>query len=241
MKKRDEFNAIFQRIRPEVIERDGKCCVKCKSTLSLEVHHIEGYSNNKPEMLATLCYLCHGVAPMEKGLFKQWLIIGETGIDVLRKRLAAAGVPKMRRVDIEKFCGALIEFGIDTNKLKLKTARDRLERAGLLKYGRKPYGFKHGEGDILDKIKEQYAEGKNPEQIARRLNSDGVFARSGKPWRAATVAKILKREGLNRPKPHIERIQQNSQKEHVGYTLKETNNGGVWAPLMMNGAELRQC
>jgi len=200
---RGEYNAQFQAVRPKILERDGNICVKCKSALSLEVHHIEGYSNNEPEMLATLCYLCHGVAPMEKEPFEQWLIIGESGIDVIRKRLVAAGLPKMKRGDIEKICGVLIDFGMDTNKLKMKTARDRLEKAGLMKYGRKPYGHKPGEEEILKKMKELNSLGKNPEQISQIFNSEGIPTRYGKKWVAPTVAKILVKERLfkRQPKP----------------------------------------
>jgi heterodisulfide reductase subunit B len=64
MQKRDEYMEEFHKVKPQVLERDGNCCVKCKSILSLEVHHVDGYKNNDPQFLVTLCYLCHAVAPM---------------------------------------------------------------------------------------------------------------------------------------------------------------------------------
>ena len=238
MGNRDEFNAAFQAVKPKVLARDKNCCVKCGLTLALEVHHIEGYAHNEPELLATLCYLCHGVAPMGKELFIQWRLIGESGLDVLKKRLSAAGVPKMKRVDIEKFCGVMIQLGYETNNLKLKTARDRLEKAGLITYGRKPYGARPGEAEILQKMIELGSCGKSSEFVARALNIAGLSTRYGQPWHTSTVAKILTKEGAIKPKPRLEVIPRIPKKR--GRPRKTVDNGGVWVPVMMNGAELRQ-
>ena len=287
MGNRDEFNAAFVAMRPAVLERDGNCCVKCKSTLALEVHHIEGYAHNEPKLLATLCYLCHGVAPMGEEPFRQWLVIGETGADVIRKRLLAAGVPRMKREDIEKFCGILIEFGLDTNNLKLKTAREKMRNSGLKCEGRKLYGVKPGEAEIIEKMKELCARGKNPKIIARELNIAGIPTRGTKygkkPWHPSSVAKILTREGIIKAKPRPKNInlslpltvdQSESEikldedkefwleverelakgplpssmlnhpilkpRHPSGYKFKPTDRGGVWVPIMMHGAELRQ-
>jgi hypothetical protein len=278
MGNRDEFNAAFVAMRPAVLERDGNCCVKCKSTLALEVHHIEGYAHNEPKLLATLCYLCHGVAPMGEEPFRQWLVIGETGADVIRKRLLAAGVPRMKREDIEKFCGILIEFGLDTNNLKLKTAREKMRNSGLKCEGRKSYGVKPGEAEVIEKMKELCARGKNPKIIARELNIAGIPTRGTKygkkPWHPSSVAKILTREGIIKAKPsQLDLIPKKAQednlnsdaasddefwrdierevaqgplkkempkKKRIEYTFKPTDNGDVWIPIMMHGAELRQ-
>lgn len=213
MKNRDNFNAAFQSVRPKILERDGNCCVKCKSTLSLEVNHLEGYTNNEPEFLVTLCNLCHGVAPMEKDTFEQWLALGESGTDVLKKRLAVAGVRKMSHDEIVSFCEVLSQFGLDTNKLKLKTARDRLEKAGLIKYGRKQYGEKFGEKEILDDMKDMASHGKAPQIIANELNKKGIPSRYGKLWSAQTVAKILVREGSIKSRLRIARRPSKRTKE----------------------------
>lgn len=241
MANRDEYNAAFQTVRPKILARDRNCCVKCKSTLSLEVHHIEGYTHNEPELLATLCYLCHGVAPMGKEHFEQWLVIGETGVDILKKRMAAAGLSKMNCADIEKFCGVLIKFGYETSNLKLKTARDRLEKAGLITYGRKPYGARPGEAEILQKMIELGSCGKSSEFVARELNIAGLSTRYGKPWHTSTVAKILTKEGVIKPKPRLEVIPKQPKKRgRPRKTVKQEDNGGVWVPVMMHGAEMRQ-
>lgn len=50
----------YNRMRPQIIERDGRMCVKCRSSKGLTVHHIDmDAANNSPTNLATLCGACH--------------------------------------------------------------------------------------------------------------------------------------------------------------------------------------
>jgi 5-methylcytosine-specific restriction endonuclease McrA len=62
---RAPHNPAFKKVRPSVIKRDDRRCVKCGSSVRIEVHHVKGYTENNPADLQTLCYLCHGVAPMD--------------------------------------------------------------------------------------------------------------------------------------------------------------------------------
>jgi hypothetical protein len=59
--------------------------------------------------------------------------------------------------------------------------------------GRKPFGTKDGEKEVLDRIIALKREGETPERIAQILNNDAVPSRMGKLWRGATIAKILRR------------------------------------------------
>lgn len=62
--------------------------------------------------------------------------------------------------------------------------------------GRKPYGEHpdHPEEKlVLDRIIALKSKGETPERIAQILNNDAVPSRMGKLWKAATIAKILRR------------------------------------------------
>lgn len=195
-RNRDAYGSVFNSVRSSVLERDGNCCVKCGSTFFLEVHHIEGYKHNEPELLATLCRLCHGVAPMGKDAFEQWKIIGEMGVDVIRRRLVGEGGPKLRREDVQKIYEILINFGLDINKLKMKAGRDKIRQSGNKCEGRKNYGTLNGESEILDRMKELSRQGNNSGEIAKIFNTEGLLSRYGKRWLSPTISKILSREEI---------------------------------------------
>ena len=94
---------------------------------------------------------------------------------------------------IRQILAAVAEFDRCVVVLKLRGARQRIkERDGKCE-GRKQFGGKDGEKDILDRMIALRADGQNPEQIAGILNNDAIPTRMGKPWKAPTIAKILKR------------------------------------------------
>lgn len=50
----------YNKIRPQVVERDGGACVVCHSSDGLSVHHLDmDAANNSPSNLVTLCRDCH--------------------------------------------------------------------------------------------------------------------------------------------------------------------------------------
>ena len=198
MKKRDKYTLEFRRARPLVLARDDNRCVKCGASMALEVHHIEGYKHNEEKDLVTLCYLCHAIAPMGKTLFDQWLLIGESGADVLKRRLCGRDIPRMNNRQIIEFCAVLTEFCGDALKQRMIWARNAMREAGVLEEGRKPYGNKHGESRIIEKMKELRREGKTFQEVADGLTEAGLLSRYGKEWRAATVHKILVRQNIQR-------------------------------------------
>jgi hypothetical protein len=78
--------------------------------------------------------------------------------------------------------------------LKLRGARDRMKaRTGRCE-GSKPYGSnpKHPEEAEILAIMREMSGYSTPTAIARALNADGRFARSGKPWHPYAVSRILK-------------------------------------------------
>jgi len=180
MLKRDRYKGEFEKAKPIVLERDGEKCVKCGLTFSLEVHHIEGYKHNHPDALITLCYFCHGVAPMGKEPFHAWMITGKSGIEVLEQKLYSNGLHGITREQIVTFCSVLVKLDLDFRVTKFRIARERIRKSGVRCDGVRPYGTLPGEEPVLSRI-------------AELLNSDGILARSGKQWIGPTIAKIIRR------------------------------------------------
>lgn len=80
--------------------------------------------------------------------------------------------------------------------LKLRGARQRKKEATGRCEGRKPFGFRPGEDRTLASIQMLRQNGKTLAEIAETLNAnDTMPSRTGKPWTAATLSPILKREG----------------------------------------------
>jgi hypothetical protein len=81
---------------------------------------------------------------------------------------------------------------------KLKAARVRKRRAEGRCEGRKPYGTRPGEADVVRRIHALRRKPRGGERlsfaaIAERLNSEGHPSRSGKPWAPETVRGIIQR------------------------------------------------
>jgi len=195
MTKRGKFKSPFEAVKPSVLERDQNRCIKCQSDLALEIHHIEGYKTNDPELLATLCYLCHGVAPMGKVQFSEWLASGDTGIAVLQRNLAKRNLI-LDVEQIKSFCAALNDTSTDMLVSKFRKAREHIRQSGIRCEGIKPYGDLPGEAETMLTIRSLRSSGLSCDKIAAALNLDGVPARHGGKWGGAIVNRILKRESL---------------------------------------------
>ena len=94
---------------------------------------------------------------------------------------------------VRQILAAVSEFDRCCINLKLKAARDRIREKGLKCEGRPMFGAKPGEGDTLRIMRELRVKGATFAQIAESLNMEGVKARSGGPWYASTLQKILAR------------------------------------------------
>ena len=78
----------WDRLRTEILARDGGC-VYCRYTetsgsrLRLEVNHLNGYRDNRPEALETVCPLCHRVlhAGRSAAIYGSLLLFQEAAVD----------------------------------------------------------------------------------------------------------------------------------------------------------------
>jgi DNA invertase Pin-like site-specific DNA recombinase len=116
------------------------------------------------------------------------LISADTGEDITA---AMMGDP-MRRALVQ-IQGIFSELDKNLLVAKLRKARVRQKELTGRSEGRKPFGDKPGEKEILDRMIAMKETGYNPERIAQVLNMQGVPTRYGKPWKAPTIAKILAR------------------------------------------------
>lgn len=102
------------------------------------------------------------------------------------------------RVLIRQVLGAVSQFEKSVIVSKLRAARVRKRRQTGKCEGRKRFGEKSGESDVLDYIRKlrRKPKGESPlsyAAIADRLNKEGVRSRSGKPWAAGTIFGIIRR------------------------------------------------
>jgi DNA invertase Pin-like site-specific DNA recombinase len=120
------------------------------------------------------------------------------------------------RVVIRQILAAFFEYERKMIVSKLKDARESIKRNGRKPEqknyspdpiknrraeGRKPFGDKPGEADVLHQMRSLKAAGLSCDKIADALNANGVPARGTKkrtgPWLGCTIARILKREVSN--------------------------------------------
>ena len=97
------------------------------------------------------------------------------------------------RVMFRQFQGAISQAEKANLVLKLRGARQRMkEKTGRCE-GRKPYGTKDGEQNVIDRMKQLRATGMSFDKIAITLNDEGVPTRTpGKKWHGFAVNQILK-------------------------------------------------
>jgi DNA invertase Pin-like site-specific DNA recombinase len=102
---------------------------------------------------------------------------------------------------VRQILAAISEFDRSVLVSKLRAARVRKRLATGRCEGRKPYGTRPGEADLvalIHKLRRKPRGGKrlSYDAIAARLNADGVPTRTGKAWIGPTVYGILKRQGV---------------------------------------------
>lgn len=96
---------------------------------------------------------------------------------------------------VRQMFGAIAEYERAMIVLKLRAARQRTrQRMGRCE-GRKPFGTRPGEQDVIQHILVLAGQGMNYSEIADRLNAEGVHTRANGTWYAATVSRILARAG----------------------------------------------
>lgn len=100
-----------------------------------------------------------------------------------------------------KFRGLMAEYMKDELVSRMKVARERIRSSKGKCEGRKAFGERDGERPILEALIRMAAKcrwGSKPNfaEVARAANQQGLPTRTGKPWTAATVGKILRRHGV---------------------------------------------
>ena len=122
------------------------------------------------------------------------LISANTGEDITA---ALMGDP-MRRALVQ-MQGVFAELDKNMLVAKLKKARERIRNTGLKCDGRKSYGEKPGEEEILQRMRNlrDMIPPVRYQELADIMNSSGVPTRMGKKWKASTIQKILTRTKEN--------------------------------------------
>jgi site-specific DNA recombinase len=117
-------------------------------------------------------------------------LLKEKGFELISVSEPDLNSNDMYRVAMRQIMGVFAELDRKSIVFKLRAARQRKKAATGRCEGRMPFGFREGEQAIIDRIKADRAQGRNYEQIARDLNSEGVKPRTGK-WYPANVRKIV--------------------------------------------------
>lgn len=76
---------------------------------------------------------------------------------------------------------------------KLRGARERIKSRDGRCEGRKPYGFRQGETQVIEHMRAMQSTGMSCERIAAALNERDIQTRYGKQWTINGVARILRR------------------------------------------------
>jgi DNA invertase Pin-like site-specific DNA recombinase len=97
------------------------------------------------------------------------------------------------RVLLRQMMGAFAQYERSMVVLKLRSARQRARIRDGRCEGRKPFGQREGEQDIIARIQKLAARGMNYTQIADKLNAEGLPTRANGQWFPATVSRILAR------------------------------------------------
>lgn len=135
------------------------------------------------------------------------LMVGEIILAEFRKRgvtviaadsgtdLTVADEDPTRKL-IRQVLGAVAEFEKSVLVMKLKAARQRKRAETGRCEGRKPFGDRPGEAEILDRILKMRRAPRGGErlsfaQIAAALNADNVPTRQGGPWAPRTIKKLI--------------------------------------------------
>jgi DNA invertase Pin-like site-specific DNA recombinase len=129
------------------------------------------------------------------------LMIQETIIGDMRKsgfEIISAAEPDLCSDDpsrklMRQVFGAIAEYGKAMLVLKLRGARQRKRAKDGVCEGRKAYGDRPGEQQVIDRAKELRAGGMTWDNAARQLNAEGLTTRYGGEWFGSTLLKILKR------------------------------------------------
>jgi DNA invertase Pin-like site-specific DNA recombinase len=129
------------------------------------------------------------------------LMMQETIIGVLRKggfELLSVAGPDLcsddpSRVMVRQLFGVVSQYEKSTLVAKLKGARRRVKAKTGRCEGRKPYGDRPGEAEVIARAKAYRASGLSWDATAQQLNAAGAATRYGQLWFGSTISKIVRR------------------------------------------------
>jgi len=129
------------------------------------------------------------------------LMIQETIIGDMQKRgftLISTMEPDLcssdpSRVLVRQIFGAIAQYDRAIIVAKTRAARERIRAREGRCEGRKPYGDRPGEAEVLAEMRQMRAEGMYLTNIVERLNQLGRPTRGGGPWTLGVVGRILAR------------------------------------------------
>ncbi len=133
----------------------------------------------------------------------QFRDLGVTVIEAASGNELTADDADATKVLIRQILGAVAQFDKSVTVAKLRAARDRQRRNHGRCEGRKPYGDRPGEQEVLDRINSLRKSRKGQRRtsfrkIAETLNAEGIPARSGKPWNGTTIRNMVARRKTTR-------------------------------------------
>jgi len=92
--------------------------------------------------------------------------------------------------------GAIAEYDKSMIVAKLKDARNRSRVDKGKCEGRKPFGYRDGEMDVIEEMQKLRALGHSYSSIADQLNVKKMPSRTGSEWHAPVVRTVLKRNRI---------------------------------------------
>lgn len=95
------------------------------------------------------------------------------------------------RTLVRQVFGAISQYERSMIVSKLRAARQRMRTKTGRCEGRKPFGMREGEPEIIARMKELADQGLNYTHIAAVLNAEGLPTRTGSKWFPATVSRTL--------------------------------------------------
>jgi DNA invertase Pin-like site-specific DNA recombinase len=131
------------------------------------------------------------------------LLVQESVIgDFQRKNLSLVSVSEPdllsddpSRVLMRQMLGAFFQYEKTLLVAKLRGARQRIRANQGRCEGRKQYGAKPGEPEVIEQMKEMRQGGLAVDKIADALNAKGVLPRAGARWYSTSVYRVLKASG----------------------------------------------
>jgi DNA invertase Pin-like site-specific DNA recombinase len=88
---------------------------------------------------------------------------------------------------LRTFMSAIAEYDKDMIVAKLRGARQRMKAQTGRCEGRKPYGTREGETQVIERIKYLRSHHQSYARIASTLNMEGIKPRAGKRWYSQSV------------------------------------------------------